>query len=71
VQLPESRIVRLQRLYPRSIIKAASSTMLVPRPTTARIGGTALRDRELLAWASEIIDAVLLDGAAASAATAT
>ncbi|MFL6238695.1 MAG: transcription-repair coupling factor [Actinomycetes bacterium] len=71
VQLPESRVVRLQRLYPRSVVKATTGTMLVPRPTTARIGGTALRDRELLAWASEVIEAILPDGVAAEAATAT
>ena len=42
--------------------------MLVPQPTTARIGGTPLRDRELLAWANEIVDTVLLDGAPDGAA---
>jgi transcription-repair coupling factor (superfamily II helicase) len=71
VQLAESRTVRLQRLHPRSIVKESSSTMLVPRPTTARIGGTPLRDRELLAWAGEIVDTILLDGAAASSAQPT
>ena len=71
VNLPESRVVRLQRLYPRSVLKATSATMLIPRPTTARIGGTPLRDRELLAWAGEIIDTIVLDGAPAEAATAT
>jgi len=32
VELPDSRQVRLQRLYPRSILKPAVSTMLVPVP---------------------------------------
>jgi transcription-repair coupling factor (superfamily II helicase) len=71
VHLPESRVVRLQRVYPHSLVKETSGTMLVPRPTTALIGGTAVRDRELLAWATEVIDTVLLDGVAAEAATAT
>src|SRR4051794_29520617 len=71
VHLAESRVVRLQRLYPRSIVKPASAIMLVPRPTTARIGGTALRDRQLLAWVGEVIDAVLVDVAVTEAATAT
>ncbi|MGB6457771.1 MAG: transcription-repair coupling factor, partial [Streptosporangiaceae bacterium] len=35
VQLPESRQVRLQRLYPGSILKATLSTMLVPVPKAA------------------------------------
>src|SRR5262249_12364309 len=35
VQLPDSRKVRLQRLYPKSILKAATNTLLVPVPKTA------------------------------------
>jgi transcription-repair coupling factor (superfamily II helicase) len=35
VDLPESRQVRLQRLYPGSILKPALSTMLVPVPKAA------------------------------------
>jgi transcription-repair coupling factor (superfamily II helicase) len=34
--------------------------VLVPRPSTAGVGGTPLRDVELLAWAEEFVDAVLL-----------
>ena len=36
VELPESRVVRLQRLYPKSIVKAPVKTVLVPRPGHAR-----------------------------------
>src|ERR687898_2207968 len=36
VSLPESRVVRLDRLYPKSIVKAPVETILVPRP---HIGG--------------------------------
>ncbi|HXB47324.1 MAG TPA: TRCF domain-containing protein, partial [Streptosporangiaceae bacterium] len=32
VDLPESRQVRVQRLYPRTVLKAAVSNMLVPVP---------------------------------------
>ena len=39
VDLPDSRVVRLNRLYPKSIVKAPVSTILVPRPQTAGIGG--------------------------------
>jgi transcription-repair coupling factor (superfamily II helicase) len=35
VELPESRQVRLQRLYPGSVLKPALSTMLVPVPKAA------------------------------------
>ncbi len=35
VELPESRQVRLQRLYPGSVLKPALSTMLIPVPKAA------------------------------------
>ncbi len=60
VELPESAQLRLQRLYPRSVVKAAVRTILVPKPTTARIGGTPLRDTALMDWARELMDAVPL-----------
>ncbi|HYN75974.1 MAG TPA: transcription-repair coupling factor [Candidatus Limnocylindria bacterium] len=59
VELPDSGRVRLARLYPGSIVKPAIRTILVPRPTTARIGGTPLRDTDLLAWARDLVDALL------------
>jgi transcription-repair coupling factor (superfamily II helicase) len=52
--------VRLQRLYPKSLVKDAVETMLVPRPATAPIGGKPLRDVELLDWARRVIDDILL-----------
>ena len=60
VQLRESQEMRLMRLYPRSLVKATTETMLVPKPMTARVGGQALRDQELLGWAKDLIDAVIL-----------
>jgi transcription-repair coupling factor (superfamily II helicase) len=32
---------------------------LVPRPSTAPIGGHPIRDEALLAWVREVVDAVL------------
>ena len=82
VELPESRQVRVQRLYPRTLIKPAVRTMLVPVPKAVpgssasaaapgasrsrtaaggpqtAIGGQPLRDRDMLAWCTELIDAV-------------
>jgi transcription-repair coupling factor (superfamily II helicase) len=55
VELPESRVVRLNRVYPGSLMKAGVRTMLVPRPQPA----STLRDDELLAWAARVIDAVI------------
>jgi transcription-repair coupling factor (superfamily II helicase) len=60
-QLRESQVLRLQRLYPRSLVKPAVGTVLVPRPTTARIGGTPLRDVELLDWTRALLQTVMGD----------
>jgi transcription-repair coupling factor (superfamily II helicase) len=62
VDLRESQQMRLQRLYPGSLVKTAVRTILVPAPLTAPVGGKPLRDVELLHWCRNLIDAVLLDG---------
>src|SRR5690606_10700274 len=69
VDLAESATLRLKRLYPGTILKPAVRTVLVPVPTTSRIGGRPLGGRELLTWATTLVHAVLGDhvGAAASA----
>jgi transcription-repair coupling factor (superfamily II helicase) len=66
VELPESRALRLTRLHPGTLVKPPVRTILVPRPTTARVGGQPLRDTELLAWTEELITSVLLDPAPAT-----
>src|SRR3954463_16030299 len=58
LELRESQTVRLQRLYPGALVKAATGTVLVPAPTTARIAGQPLRDRELLDWCRGLLDAL-------------
>ncbi|WP_035801618.1 transcription-repair coupling factor [Kitasatospora mediocidica] len=50
VDLRESQQLRLNRLYPRSQVKGNTQQVLVPRPSTARIGGKPVVGRELLAW---------------------
>ncbi|HEY0948734.1 TRCF domain-containing protein, partial [Nocardioides sp.] len=59
VDLPESRVVRLNRMYPKSIVKAPVSTVLVPRPQTAVVGGRPIAGIALLEWARQVIDAVI------------
>ncbi|MFB4311109.1 transcription-repair coupling factor [Actinomadura sp. GTD37] len=66
VDLPDSKQVRLQRLYPKSILKPATDTLLVPAPKTAAIGGRPLRDQELLRWATDLVEALFLEPATAS-----
>jgi transcription-repair coupling factor (superfamily II helicase) len=65
VELPDSRQVRAQRLYPKTVLKPAVRSMLVPVPRAAPAGRPAppgaplLRDAELLAWCAQLIAAVL------------
>ncbi|MDF9717266.1 transcription-repair coupling factor [Nocardioides sp. ChNu-153] len=59
VSLPESRTVRLQRLYPRSLVKPATDTILVPRPQTAVVAGKPITGLALLEWCAQVIDAVI------------
>ena len=65
VELPDSRQVRLQRLYPKTVLKPAVRSMLVPVPRRGSSGGSVplgaplLRDTELLTWCAQLIAAVL------------
>jgi transcription-repair coupling factor (superfamily II helicase) len=59
VELPESGQMRLTRLHPRTLIKAAVRTIMVPRPVTALMGGQPVVDTELLDWAADFIRTVL------------
>jgi transcription-repair coupling factor (superfamily II helicase) len=63
VVLPDSRVVRVQRLYPKTLLKPAVRTMLVPVPKSGAspggFGGEPLRDAELLAWCAEVVRSVL------------
>ena len=71
VDLPESAQLRLQRLYPKSLVKDALHTILVPKPTTARVGGKPLRDTAVLQWASDLIRSVLVGSIADAARVGT
>jgi len=59
VSLPESRTIRLNRLYPKSIVKTTVDTVLVPRPGTPGATGRPLEGIALLEWARGVIDSVL------------
>ncbi|HIW99623.1 MAG TPA: transcription-repair coupling factor, partial [Candidatus Nesterenkonia stercoripullorum] len=56
--LPESRQLRLDRMYPGSQIKSAMNAVLIPRPKTARVGGADLTDGQLLQWLDEVYEAI-------------
>ena len=44
---------------PAQLVKAAVPRCLVPRPTTARVGGQPLVGRELLDWTRTVIDTLV------------
>src|SRR6266508_1915690 len=67
VPLPDSKQMRLKRLYADAVYKAAVETISLPRPTTRRVGGEPLRDTALLDWASELLRSVLGDPVVSSA----
>ncbi|MFF2539001.1 transcription-repair coupling factor [Streptomyces cyaneofuscatus] len=59
VELRESQELRLKRLHPKTIIKPAAHQILVPRPTTGKIGGKPVVGRELLSWTGEFLTTIL------------
>ncbi len=71
LELRESQELRLQRLYPRSIVKHTLGTILVPKPMTAPVAGRPLRDREVLTWAGDVIRSVVMDNVGQAARVAT
>ncbi|MFE4228312.1 transcription-repair coupling factor [Arthrobacter sp. NPDC056886] len=62
-QLPESKLMRLTRMYPGAQAKPALDAVLVPKPKTARIGGRDLQDAEILEWANGVIRNIFADAA--------
>ncbi|WP_406319870.1 transcription-repair coupling factor [Streptosporangium sp. NBC_01639] len=61
VELRDSQQVRLQRLYPKALLKQASGTLLVPVPKTRPLGGQPLRDLDLLRWCGDLVEAMFLE----------
>jgi transcription-repair coupling factor (superfamily II helicase) len=61
VSLRESQVLRLQRLFPKSIVKAPVHTILVPRPADAKgtSGAQHLRDVPLLHWVAGLAREIL------------
>ncbi|AJQ91361.1 transcription-repair coupling factor [Propionibacterium freudenreichii] len=63
LSLPDSRRVRLDRLYPGTLVKNAANLALVPAPRTAKVGGQPIIGDELIAWASGFVRDILLPDA--------
>jgi len=66
--LPESKTMRLNRMYPGSQAKPALDAVLIPKPKTARIGGRDLQDAEILEWANGVIRNIFSDAPLAAPA---
>lgn len=60
-QLPESRQLRLKRLYPDALIKPGLHQVLIPKPKTARVGGRDLVNDEILDWAHQVLRVLFAD----------
>ena len=62
VDLPESARLRLERLYPKTVVKPSLGTVLVPLPTAPQAGrpiGGPVGDAELVAWVRTLVQTVL------------
>ncbi|MBA3991038.1 MAG: transcription-repair coupling factor [Propionibacteriales bacterium] len=59
LELPDSLRVRIDRLYPDTVVKVALHSILVRRPMTAPVGGEAVRDAAVLDWAGRVIDDIV------------
>ena len=56
VELPDSKQVRLKRLYPGSSFRAAAKAINVPFPKAGRnVTSPKLRDTELIQWAADFL----------------
>ena len=58
VVLPDSRKARLNRLYPKSIVKESASSVLVPRPIPPVMGAQPITGIALLEWARGVVEAI-------------
>ena len=59
LSLPESARMRVTRLYPGTVLKPATRTIVVPAPGTARMGGGPIEGEALLRWVEVLLRAVV------------
>jgi len=63
--LPESRRLRLARMYKGAQVKPGINAVLIPRPKTKPVMGQDLVDAPLLEWADQVVSAVFAPEGAA------
>ena len=60
IKLPESATLKLNRIYPGSIVKVATNSVLVARTTAPNwIEGSDIGDTSVLAWANEVLTNII------------
>lgn len=59
VVLPESKALRLQRLYPGTRIQPAVRQVMVPLVPGGRLGAEAPKDEEMLTWVRQLLKVVV------------
>ncbi|MGO1696664.1 MAG: transcription-repair coupling factor, partial [Arthrobacter sp.] len=59
--LPESKLLRLNRMYKGAQNKPALDAVMIPKPKTAPIGGRDLADAAILTWAGQVLEALFED----------
>ncbi|MGP5219739.1 transcription-repair coupling factor [Arthrobacter rhombi] len=59
--LPESKLLRLNRMYKGAQNKPALDAVMIPKPKTAPVGGRDLADAEILTWAGQVLEALFED----------
>ncbi|GAA0215973.1 transcription-repair coupling factor [Saccharothrix mutabilis subsp. mutabilis] len=62
LELKDSQMVRLRRLFPKAVYKQVTGTVSVPRPTEGaaggRMGAPLLRDQELIDWCAHFLESL-------------
>ncbi len=56
--LPESRRLRLNRVYPGSVVKEAGNHVLIPRPMTGNVPRQPVAGLGILEWATDVVTAI-------------
>jgi transcription-repair coupling factor (superfamily II helicase) len=60
VELADSQVVRLKRLYPKALLKPALRSVLVPKPMAGTgFDANEMTDSDILRWAHQFLDAIL------------
>ena len=61
LELPDSRIIRLNRLYPGTQVRATIRAIQVPAPTTSLVNGQVLKNKEIINWVTKLVKDVFED----------